>query len=92
MAKNAIVQILESEGSMQSKINQAEGDKAEIILTSEAAKMDAINRATGAEIPFLQHILCPSGSSPQPASVGKMSGSYFVEALLGCTALLLKEG
>ena len=32
---------------MQSKINQAEGDKAEIILTSEAAKMDAINRATG---------------------------------------------
>ncbi|CAL5227063.1 g9967 [Coccomyxa viridis] len=40
-------QILESEGSMQSKINQAEGDKAEIILTSEAAKMDAINRATG---------------------------------------------
>ncbi len=42
------MQILESEGSMQSKINQAEGDKAEIILTSEAAKMDAINRATGA--------------------------------------------
>lgn len=41
------MQILESEGSMQSKINQAEGDKAEIILTSEAAKMDAINRATG---------------------------------------------
>ncbi len=35
---------------MQSKINQAEGDKAEIILTSEAAKMDAINRATGAEL------------------------------------------
>ena len=44
------VQILESEGSMQSKINQAEGDKAEIILTSEAAKMDAINRATGATL------------------------------------------
>lgn len=41
------MQILESEGSMQSKINQAEGDKAQIILTSEAAKMDAINRATG---------------------------------------------
>ena len=36
---------------MQSKINQAEGDKAEIILTSEAAKMDAINRATGATLP-----------------------------------------
>ena len=35
---------------MQSKINQAEGDKAEIILTSEAAKMDAINRATGANL------------------------------------------
>lgn len=35
---------------MQSKINQAEGDKAEIILTSEAAKMDAINRATGATL------------------------------------------
>ncbi|KAK9806143.1 hypothetical protein WJX72_003176 [[Myrmecia] bisecta] len=40
-------QILESEGSRQSKINVAEGDKAEVILTSEAAKMDAINRATG---------------------------------------------
>lgn len=48
LEKCSIVQILESEGSMQSKINQAEGDKAEIILTSEAAKMDAINRATGA--------------------------------------------
>ena len=40
---------------MQSKINQAEGDKAEIILTSEAAKMDAINRATGAGLSCSQH-------------------------------------
>ena len=50
MRQSRDVQILESEGSMQSKINQAEGDKAEIILTSEAAKMDAINRATGATL------------------------------------------
>ena len=49
-AEICCTQILESEGSMQSKINQAEGDKAEIILTSEAAKMDAINRATGATL------------------------------------------
>lgn len=40
-------QILESEGSRQAKINVAEGDKAEVILKSEAAKMDAINRANG---------------------------------------------
>ena len=52
---SAVMQILESEGAMQSKINQAEGDKAEIILTSEAAKMDAINRATGAGLPCSQH-------------------------------------
>lgn len=41
-------QILESEGARQSKINVAEGDKAQVILTSEAAKQDAINRAVGA--------------------------------------------
>ena len=40
-------QILESEGARQSKINVAEGDKAQVILSSEAAKQDAINRATG---------------------------------------------
>jgi len=40
-------QILESEGDRQSKINVAEGDKAQVILSSEAAKQDAINRATG---------------------------------------------
>ena len=40
-------QILESEGDRQSKINVAEGDKAQVILSSEAAKQDAVNRATG---------------------------------------------
>ena len=40
-------QILESEGSKQSLINQAEGEKAEVILKSEAARTDAVNRATG---------------------------------------------
>ena len=40
-------QILESEGVRQSRINVAEGDKAQVILTSEAAKQDAINRAVG---------------------------------------------
>ncbi len=43
-------QILESEGDRQSKINVAEGDKAQVILSSEAAKQDAINRATGAPL------------------------------------------
>lgn len=48
-------QILESEGDRQSKINVAEGDKAQVILSSEAAKQDAINRATGeAEAIFLR--------------------------------------
>ena len=42
------VQILESEGTKQAKINQAEGEKETIILKSEAARTDAINRATGA--------------------------------------------
>lgn len=41
-------QILESEGSKQSLINHAEGQKAEVILKSEAARIDAVNRATGA--------------------------------------------
>ena len=40
-------QILESEGARQSKINVAEGDKAQIILASEAGKQDTINRALG---------------------------------------------
>ncbi len=40
-------QILESEGARQSKINNAEGDKAEIVLNSEAAYTDQINRAKG---------------------------------------------
>ena len=47
-------QILESEGDRQSKINVAEGDKAQVILSSEAAKQDAINRATGQA-----HMNCP---------------------------------
>ncbi|KAK9836067.1 hypothetical protein WJX84_001705, partial [Apatococcus fuscideae] len=40
-------QILESEGDRQSKINVAEGDKAQVILASEAAQQDAVNRAQG---------------------------------------------
>ena len=48
-------QILESEGDRQSKINVAEGDKAQVILSSEAAKQDAINRATGDSAKSLQH-------------------------------------
>lgn len=40
-------QILESEGQRQSKINVAEADKAEVILASEAAQQDLINRAKG---------------------------------------------
>ncbi len=40
-------QILESEGDRQSKINVAEGEKAQVILSSEAAKQDSINRAEG---------------------------------------------
>ena len=55
-------QILESEGDRQSKINVAEGDKAQVILSSEAAKQDAINRATGTLWPpctlFCHFMLC----------------------------------
>ena len=50
-------QILESEGARQSKINVAEGEKAQVILSSEAAKQDAINRATGACHPAV-HLHC----------------------------------
>ena len=38
---------MESEGDRQSKINVAEGDKAQVILASEAAQQDAVNRAHG---------------------------------------------
>ncbi len=41
-------QILESEGARQSKINVEEGNKAGIILASEAAQQDSVNRAIGA--------------------------------------------
>lgn len=40
-------QVLESEGQRQSKINIAEGKRAEVILASEASQQDQINRATG---------------------------------------------
>lgn len=40
-------QILESEGSRQSKINNAEGAKAEVVLNSEALYIDQVNRARG---------------------------------------------
>ncbi|WP_375327332.1 SPFH domain-containing protein [Candidatus Tisiphia endosymbiont of Nemotelus uliginosus] len=40
-------QILESEGYRQAKINNAEGVKTEIVLSSEAAYIDQVNRAKG---------------------------------------------
>lgn len=40
-------QILDSEGTRQSKINHAEGDKQEVVLRSEAAYTDQVNRARG---------------------------------------------
>lgn len=40
-------QILESEGKRQSQINIAEAGKAEVVLNSEAAKIDQVNRAVG---------------------------------------------
>jgi regulator of protease activity HflC (stomatin/prohibitin superfamily) len=40
-------EILDSEGTRQSKINVAEGDKQEVVLESEAAMTDQINRAKG---------------------------------------------
>jgi hypothetical protein len=43
----ARLQILESEGQRQSKINVAEAAKSEVILGSEASRQDQINRAQG---------------------------------------------
>lgn len=40
-------EILESEGTRQSRINISEGDKQSIILASEANKLEQINRAKG---------------------------------------------
>lgn len=40
-------EILESEGSRQSKINIAEGDRQSVILASEAMKQEQINKAKG---------------------------------------------
>lgn len=39
--------ILESEGQMQSAINNAEGDKQRVVLQSEALKLEQINKAEG---------------------------------------------
>ncbi|MDC0864662.1 paraslipin [Rickettsiaceae bacterium] len=39
--------ILESEGKRQSRINIAEGEKAQVVLNSEASMTDQINRAKG---------------------------------------------
>lgn len=39
--------ILESEGRKQSKINNAEAEKSEIVLSSEASYIDQVNRARG---------------------------------------------
>jgi regulator of protease activity HflC (stomatin/prohibitin superfamily) len=40
-------QILDSEGSRQAKINNAEAAKAEVVLNSEALYTDQVNRAKG---------------------------------------------
>ncbi|CAL5323459.1 unnamed protein product [Camellia sinensis] len=40
-------QVLESEGERQANINIADGRKSSVILASEAAKMDQVNRALG---------------------------------------------
>ncbi|XP_073106275.1 uncharacterized protein [Elaeis guineensis] len=40
-------QVLESEGERQANINIAEGKKSSVILASEAAMMDQVNRAKG---------------------------------------------
>jgi regulator of protease activity HflC (stomatin/prohibitin superfamily) len=40
-------EILESEGKKQAKINIAEADRAQVVLESEAAQIDQINRARG---------------------------------------------
>ncbi|URD95595.1 stomatin-like protein, partial [Musa troglodytarum] len=40
-------QVLESEGERQAKINIADGTKASVILASEAAMIDQVNRAKG---------------------------------------------
>ena len=40
-------QILDSEGQRQARINVSEGEKAQIVLSSEAAYTDQINRAKG---------------------------------------------
>ncbi|XP_042014569.1 stomatin-like protein 2, mitochondrial [Salvia splendens] len=40
-------QVLESEGERQANINIADGKKTSVILQSEAAKMDQVNRALG---------------------------------------------
>jgi regulator of protease activity HflC (stomatin/prohibitin superfamily) len=39
--------ILESEGHRQAQINISEGEKAQVVLTSEAAYIDQVNRAKG---------------------------------------------
>ncbi|RTK92116.1 MAG: paraslipin [Rickettsiales bacterium] len=39
--------IMESEGHRQAKINVSEGEKAQVVLSSEAAYIDQINRAKG---------------------------------------------
>lgn len=40
-------QILDSEGNRQAKINHSEGEKAQVVLNSEAAYIDQVNRAKG---------------------------------------------
>jgi regulator of protease activity HflC (stomatin/prohibitin superfamily) len=38
---------MDSEGTRQAQINNAEGQKAEVVLNSEAAYIDQVNRAKG---------------------------------------------
>ncbi|KAL8542146.1 hypothetical protein ACS0TY_003125 [Phlomoides rotata] len=45
-------QVLESEGEMQANINITDGKKSPVILASEAAKMDQVNRAQGSLLTF----------------------------------------
>ncbi|KAL8464308.1 hypothetical protein ACS0TY_033999 [Phlomoides rotata] len=50
-------QVLESEGERQANINITDGKKSSVILASEAAKMDQVNRAQVLLDPFFFFLL-----------------------------------
>lgn len=91
-------QILESEGARQSKINVAEGDKAQVILTSEAAKQDAINRAVGEAEAILQRANATSqGLSVLSKAMGEEGGTQaagfrVAEQYMQAFSSIAKEG